>query len=199
MKVIDVRELPEFAFGRRSTTWWGTMFLTVVEGSMFALLAASFLYLRGNFELWPPTGIRTPDLRLAVIELGLLMVSLVPAHFANRFALDGALRPMRSMLLLTTVLGVAMLVLRGFELDALPFLWNGDAYASGFWAILSVQTLHAGSALLEMATLLVLLFRGPVEQSHLVDVHLGVVGWYFVVLAWLPAFLLLYLERMLGG
>jgi heme/copper-type cytochrome/quinol oxidase subunit 3 len=33
---------------------------------------------------------------------------------------------------------------------------------------------------------------GPVERKHFVDVNVNAVYWYFVVLAWLPIYIILY-------
>lgn len=199
MRAIDVQRLPAYALGRRNTMWWGTVLLMAIEGTAMVLVSASFPYLRGNFDIWPPNGIGTPDIWWAFAELGLLLVSVVPAAYCYRAALRGALRPMRRGLLLATLLGGVMLGLRAVELSELPFRWHENAYASAFWAILGLQTVHVATAVFEMVAIVVLLYRGPVEKKHLSDVELSVLGWYFVVGIWLPVFALVYLERIGGG
>ena len=39
--VLDVSDLPAFAFGARATLWWGVWGLIAIEGTMFGLLIAS--------------------------------------------------------------------------------------------------------------------------------------------------------------
>ena len=39
--------------------WWGTVGFMTIEGWTIALLVAAYLYLRQNYEAWPP--LRTPN------------------------------------------------------------------------------------------------------------------------------------------
>jgi cytochrome c oxidase subunit 1/cytochrome c oxidase subunit I+III len=41
---------------------------------------------------------------------------------------------------------------------------------------------------------LALLHRGPIEKKHLVDLEVNGIYWYFVVLSWLPIYVILYLD-----
>jgi heme/copper-type cytochrome/quinol oxidase subunit 3 len=45
---------------------------------------------------------------------------------------------------------------------------------------------------LENVLLALLMRLGPVERKHFVDVNVNAVYWYFVVLAWLPIYIILY-------
>ncbi|PYV78435.1 MAG: cytochrome C oxidase subunit III, partial [Acidobacteria bacterium] len=44
--VLDVSGLPSVAFGRSNTSWLANVFYMTIEGTMFALLFASYFYLR---------------------------------------------------------------------------------------------------------------------------------------------------------
>ena len=44
--VLDVSNLKHTAFGVRSLVWWGTFGLIVIEGTMFAIVIATYFYLR---------------------------------------------------------------------------------------------------------------------------------------------------------
>ena len=50
----NVGELPTVTFGSKSLMWWGTLGFMVIEGWTTALLIVSYLYLRQNYETWPP-------------------------------------------------------------------------------------------------------------------------------------------------
>src|SRR6185503_15805805 len=50
----DVSTLPTVTFGPRSLMWWGTMGFATIEGWTSALLIGAYLYLRQNYEAWPP-------------------------------------------------------------------------------------------------------------------------------------------------
>jgi heme/copper-type cytochrome/quinol oxidase subunit 3 len=43
--------------------------------------------------------------------------------------------------------------------------------------------------------LIALLYRGPVERKHALDVQLSGMYWYFMVAAWAVCFAVLYLGR----
>ena len=45
--------------------------------------------------------------------------------------------------------------------------------------------------------LIALLCKGPVEKKHFGDIEASALLWYFVVLEWVPAFAILYLEPRL--
>jgi cytochrome c oxidase subunit III len=193
--VLDVRELPAIGFGTRATLWWGIVLLLAIEGTGFLLLLLTYFYLRGNSAVWPPEGIRTPDIAPAALCAVLLLLSAVPNHFANRAAMDADPPGMRRWLIVATALAIAAAGLRFFEFGALPFTWYDHAYGSVFWTIVGMHTLHLVTGIVENAFILVVLFRGPVEEKHLVDVHSAGLYWYFMVLVWVPLFAVLYAER----
>jgi cytochrome c oxidase subunit 3 len=191
---LDVSGLPRHAFGQRAPLWWGCLLLVAIEGTMMGLLLVSYLYLRGNYELWPPSGYGGTVLRLAVAQALLLAASFPPMALGIRAAKREALWPTRLWLLLVTLLGLAMLALRAAEIAHLPFRWDSHAYGSVFWMILGLHTTHVLAGVVENAVILTLLFFGPVEKKHFGDVEASALLWYFVVLEWVPMFALLYFE-----
>jgi heme/copper-type cytochrome/quinol oxidase subunit 3 len=94
-------------------------------------------------------------------------------------------------------LGLVFFVLRYIEFATLPFRWDSSAYGSVFWTLAGLHTLHALAACAENVMLLVLLFRGPLEEKHLVDLSVNTLYWYFVVAAWLPSYAILFLDPLL--
>ena len=52
--ILDVSGLPEVMFGRSNTTWLGNVLYMTIEGTMFALVIASYFYLRTRASTWPP-------------------------------------------------------------------------------------------------------------------------------------------------
>ena len=63
------RELPTTAFGQRDPLWWGVTGVMCIEGTMFALMAASYFYLRGGAHVWPPPGVLHPGLGITTLNL----------------------------------------------------------------------------------------------------------------------------------
>jgi cytochrome c oxidase subunit 3 len=52
--VLDVSGLPSVVFGKSNTTWLANVLYMMIEGTMFALLFASYFYLRTRTDSWPP-------------------------------------------------------------------------------------------------------------------------------------------------
>ena len=188
---IDVSGLPTFAFGPRDPLWGGVVGMIVIESSVFALAAVTYSYFRGGAVEWPPPGAEMPRL-LGTVNLALLIASMFPMHLANRAALRGELRPMRRGLFVTTAIGFVCLALRAFELSGMTFRWNHHAYGSIVWTIFGLHTLHLLASCVENALFLVLLFRGPVEDKHRLDMRLNGMYWFFVVLSWVPLYAFLF-------
>jgi cytochrome c oxidase subunit I+III len=188
---IDVSDLPTFAFGPRDALWWGVVGLIAIESTVFALAAVTYSYLRGGAIEWPPPGAEMPHL-VGTVNLVLLIASVFPMHLANRAALRGSLRPMRTWLLVASVISLVCLVLRGFELSGMTFRWNHHAYGSIVWTIYGLHTLHLLTSCGENLLFLTLLYRGPVEEKHRLDLRLNGLYWFFVVASWLPLYAILF-------
>ena len=56
---LDVSDLPSVAFGHRNTTWLANVFYMAIEGMMFALMFATYFYLRTRSTAWPPGALTT--------------------------------------------------------------------------------------------------------------------------------------------
>lgn len=188
---IDVSGLPTFGWGPRDALWWGVAGLIAIETTVFALALVTYFYLRGGEVVWPPPGVRLPYL-LATVNVIVLLASVYPMHRANRAALDGALKPMRAWLFAATALGFLSLALRAFEFPGMSFRWNHHAYGSIVWTIYGLHTLHLLTSCVENLLFLVLLYRGPVEDKHRLDLRLNGLYWFFVVVSWLPLYAVIF-------
>jgi cytochrome c oxidase subunit I+III len=191
-RVLDVSRLPAVASGPRATIWWGVLGLVTIEGTMFGLLVATYFYLPQNFSEWPPLGTRLPDLTAGTINMALLLASLWPMRLAHRAALEEHRQPIWIALAACIVIGAVSLVLRGLEFNAMHSRWDTNAYGSVVWTILGMHTIHVIASSLENVLLALLMRAGPVERKHFVDVNVNAIYWYFVVLAWLPIYAILY-------
>ncbi len=193
-RTVDVSALPSHAFGHRSTIWWGVVGVQAIEGTMLALLLASWFYVRGNFDVWPPEAVGRRVEVLAALEVLVLAASVVPTHLANLAALAGDLGRLRRWLAVLVLAAAAFLVLRVLLFRALPFHWDRDAYASVLWGMLVMNTLHGLTGLIETALLLAVAIVGPFQKHHLVDAHASDFLWYFVVFTWVPLWFLLFAD-----
>jgi heme/copper-type cytochrome/quinol oxidase subunit 3 len=192
-RFVDVSPLPTFAFGHRDPIWWGIWMLIAIEGTMFALLASSYFYLRGNFSQWPPPGAEDPPSWIMASTVIVLLLSAVPAYWAYRAALFGKLRTIQIGMLLCTLLNLAAIGTRAGELLTIGYNWNSHAYGSVVWAIYFMHTLHLVAGAGENIVLTSLLFVGPVEKKLMPDVRASAIYWWFVVFGWIPLWAMLEL------
>jgi heme/copper-type cytochrome/quinol oxidase subunit 3 len=192
---VDVSGLPTHGFGRRAPTWWGVLLFVVIELTVFVLLLASTLFLRENLAIWPTR----PDARLlpGSVFLGLALSSVVPVVGSAVAARRKALRRTRGWLVAASVVGVAMIAARAWELAALPWRWDVDAHASCVWMSMGMHTFELVASVGESVLFAVLFFVGPIEDKTYVDVDANAVFSIFVVVVWLPFYALFYVAGRL--
>jgi cytochrome c oxidase subunit 3 len=193
-RTIDVSHLPTMAFGHRDPLWWGVVGMIAIESTIFVLLFATYFYIRGNHAQWPPSDIPSFSRTLAAINVAVLVVSSLPLHWANKSALKRSIPGMRWGLVLGSVLGLAFLAIRLVQLHHLGFRWDSHAYGSVFFTFIGMHTLHTIVGTLENLVLAALLFIGPVEEKHLVDVRANGLLWFFIVASWVPIYVILFLD-----
>jgi cytochrome c oxidase subunit III len=73
----DLAALPTHGFGRRSVTWWGTLGFIVIEATAFVLAFATYFYLMGRVDQWPPN-VPPPDPFWGMLFTTILLVSMAP-------------------------------------------------------------------------------------------------------------------------
>jgi cytochrome c oxidase subunit III len=196
-RAIDVSHLPEYAFGHRNLMWWGGASLMVIEGMMFALLFVSYMYLKGRSPQWPP-GYFAPVLFWGTLNTAVLLASSVPNHLAKKAAEKMDLRKLRLWLAVAIGFAIAFSVIRIFEFAALNVWWDSNAYGSIVWLLLGFHTTHVITDVIDSVALEVLLFTGPLEESHFVDAAENSLYWHYVVITWLPVYAFIYLAPRLA-
>jgi heme/copper-type cytochrome/quinol oxidase subunit 3 len=188
----DIAELPTVTFGHRSLMWWGTLGFMVIEGWTLALLVAMYFYLRQNFQTWPPLRTPHPSLLIPTIQMIVMFVSMLPVWLAARAARRLDEGGVKIWLLVSTLVSLPIPVLRWYELWALNVRWDSNAYGTAAWMIVGT---HATLLLLDVAdtiglTLFYWLKKMPIKaMSDVVD---NSFYWYFMVLVWLPLYLIVY-------
>ena len=191
-RTLDVSALPPGAFGSRSLNFWGTLGIIVIEGTVFALAIAAYLFLVTRTADWPPDGVAPPDLRWGVVNTLILLTSLIPNELARRAAEKTDLAKVRLWMIVCLAWALVFNIVRIFEFMHLNVTWNRDAYGSIVWLILGLHTTHIVTDFLDSCVLAALMVIGPVEERRFVDVEENAVYWYFVVLTWLPIYGVIY-------
>src|SRR4051812_38102632 len=129
---LDVADLPSFGFSHRALTWWGTMGMIAIEGTVFAIAIVAYFYLRAKAPQWPLNS-PAPDLLWGTLNTFILLASLVPNHWMKKSSEDGDLRRLRRAFLICLAFSAAFLVVRGLEFASLNVRWDADAYGSAVW------------------------------------------------------------------
>jgi heme/copper-type cytochrome/quinol oxidase subunit 3 len=188
---LDVSKLPDVTFAVHSMTWWGTIGMMAIEAGVFALVVASYFYLHTRSDRWPPTG-HPPELLWGSLNTVIFVVSLIPTEWYRRRAHKGDVRAVRIGLIIAGLTGIVNLTIRYFEMKHLNCNWSGDAYGSIVWLLIGLHVTHLLTDWVETLVLTVLFFSPHIEGKRFVDAEENASYWYFVVLTWIPIYLVLY-------
>ncbi len=191
--VIDLRGLPDVVFGPRDVMWWGTLGFIIIEGFTLVLCAAAYVYLTQNFSTWPPRNTPLPSLGAPSLQVLVMLVSLYPAWWTSKAARRFDLGKVRIGLIVSTVFGIAIVGLRVWELlVSLNVKWDANAYGSAQWLVLGLHGSLLLIELTEIGGMALLFWLAPVEEKHMSDVTDLEFYWYFMVLSWLPLYVLCF-------
>ena len=189
--VLDVSRLPTYAMGHRSPMWWGTLGFCVLEGTGFALAIGAYLYLSFLNPQWPLSA-PPPDLLWSSLLTGLLVLSVIPNWFAKHAGESEDKRKTQILLVLMSIIGVAAIALRFLEFGSLHVRWDQNAYGSLLWSILGLHASHIITDVIETVVLTCLMFTRHGHGKRFSDVGDNAFYWNFVVITWIPLYLLLY-------
>jgi cytochrome c oxidase subunit III len=191
---FDLSGLPDVVFGVRDLMWWGTLGFVVIEGFTLALCATVLVYLRQNYDTWPPAGTPLPSLGIPTVQVVVMLSSLPVMVWLGRVARRFDLGRVRIGLTAATLFGTAFVVLRAFELiRSLNVKWDSNAYGSAQWLVLGAHATLLLVELVEVAGMAGIFWLAPVEEKHFSDVADLTFYWYFMVIAWIPLYVLCFL------
>ena len=191
-RTLDVSTLPDHAFGHQGLIWWGTVGFMVIEGSMFVMVLITYFYLRLRVNEWPPSR-PDPALFYGTLNLLVMLGSALPNHLAKLAAEKLALVRVQFWLVICVLFGAALLLIRAFEFTTLNTRWDDNAYGSMVWCLMVLHTIHLATDVVDSGVLAALMFIGPISEKRFVDVSENGLYWYFIVLAWVPLYVLCFL------
>lgn len=189
--VGDVAQLPAYGHGHRSLTWWGTMGFVAIESMAFVLTIGIYLYLAGHTPEWPPHG-NQPALTFGTTFLALIVLSIAPNVWLNRRARAENLSTVRLGLVVMSLVGLALLAIRVFEFPALGVSYKESAYGSVTVTLLGLHTTHLATDVMDTLVVTALMFTRHGRARRFVDVSDNAIYWNFVVVAWVPIYLVIY-------
>jgi heme/copper-type cytochrome/quinol oxidase subunit 3 len=189
--VQDLSSLPTYGFGSRMTMWWGTLGFCALEGTGFAIAVATYLYLMQANSTWPLSA-APPGYWPGTIIALLLLVSLFPNQMIKKDARGENLPRVQKLLLVMSGIGLLAVAIRFYEFRHLNIAWDENAYGSIVWIILGLHAAHLITDLGDTLVLTALMFTRHAHGKRFSDVEDNAFYWDFVVLSWLPLYLLIY-------
>lgn len=141
----------------RPNGWWGMLLFVAAEATLVSAIVGSYLYLRVNTRVWPPSGTPEPSLLLPVALTVVLVASVVPFHLSLRSARADSRGFCLALLALAAGLQALSfgLSLHAFQDDLARFTPQESAYASIYFVLLGAGIVHVAGGLLLDAWLLV--------------------------------------------
>jgi cytochrome c oxidase subunit 3 len=188
----DLSDLPQHAHGSRSLTWWGLMGMVVIEATVFALAVASYFYLANQVPKWPPPSDFSPDLTFGSWFTAITIASAVPNWWLKRKAESEDLRAVRFGIVLMTAIGLVLVAVRCFEFPALNVKYSASAYGSIVVTLLGLHTVHLVTDVYDSIVLAALMFTEHATGRRFVDTAENCIYWNFVVVTWIPIYLVIY-------
>jgi heme/copper-type cytochrome/quinol oxidase subunit 3 len=170
----------------------GMLLFILTEAMLFVCLFFAYFYLGAGKSRWPMD--EPPKLALALVMLVLLAISSGVLEWGRRKCRDGNDAAARGAVILAILIGVAFIILQGFEYrDHLRrLLPTTDTYGSIFYTITSFHALHLVLGLLMLGYVAVLPRLGPGDEPPHRPLHDTSFYWHFVDGAWFVIVALLY-------
>ena len=125
--------------------------------------------------------------------LVVLLLSVWPNALADRAAKEQKLSAVQLWVVVMTAVGVLALAIRAWEFTQLNIQWDTNAYGSITWFVLGLHATHLITDLGDTVVLTVLMFtRHGTVGKRLSDVSDNATYWNFVIVSWLPIYVLIY-------
>jgi heme/copper-type cytochrome/quinol oxidase subunit 3 len=167
-------------------------FFILTEATLFAYLFFSYYYLGSRHSQWPTDG--APELKLAVINTVILVLSSVPMWFAERMARRGRMALFGYLLGAVLLMGIAFLVIEATEWSHQRFTPATNAYSSLFYTLTGFHFAHVTLGLLMIVELLYRALVNRVDLRRPLAVKNVAAYWHFVGVVWVVLFLTIYIS-----
>jgi heme/copper-type cytochrome/quinol oxidase subunit 3 len=179
-EALDVSQLPVEEYGHKDTLYWGMLGLFLMEGMNFALLVATYFYLRMRYTQWPPNDAGLPDFTYALPNVLLMVAICYPMRRIDNEAPDRSPQWLARMLAVCACLVALCVLLRLLEFRSLHTDYHESSYGSVVWALLFLHGMHLLTQLGETAMLSVYCATHNLDRKHRADVEVNAMYWYFV-------------------
>jgi heme/copper-type cytochrome/quinol oxidase subunit 3 len=188
---LDISKLPTYGFGSKTTMWWGTLGFVASEAAVFVLAAAMYLYYAVHASDWPIAA-PLPDHWPGTAVLVLLLLSCIPNAAADRAARREDLGAVRIWMVVMSIVALVAIGIRFYEFSRAQVSWDTNAYGSIVWLVLGLHATHLITDCADTLVLTALMFTRHAHGKRFSDISDNAFYWYFVVIAWVPLYLLVY-------
>ena len=178
----------------KPAAWWGMLMLIATEATIFAILIASYLFLRAGSPSWPQGGIEVPDLRIALPFSFVLWGSSIPMFVAESAVKRGRMTAVRVGLLVSGLMGLAFLAATLVDFHELHFGWRDNAYGSAFYTLVGLHATHVAIGIAMNAVVQLKAWMGKVSAERHLTLTTFAMYWHFVDAVWLFVFPVAYLS-----
>jgi heme/copper-type cytochrome/quinol oxidase subunit 3 len=162
--------------------------MIAIESTVFALVIASYFYLRMRFPEWPPAGTPPPSLLMPSINVAVLLVSFWPQYRIDVAVESQDKKKLQRLLIIASGLGLLACVLRYWDFAALNTGWHDTSYGSIIWALLFLHSIHLSASTFETILMAWYVSEAPLDEKHRLDLNVNAIYWYFIVIAWVVIF-----------
>ena len=164
----------------RSSGWWGMLLFIATEATLFAVLIATYFYLRFKTPSWPPDGIADPKLLRPLVFTAILVFTSLPMQISALAARAGRHGLLAANLLAALLIGGLYLWLQAdlIRKNAASFTPHTDAYGSIYYTLTVAHAAHVFVGLLLNLWLLSRAWRVTVYRLN--GVQAVALYWHFV-------------------
>lgn len=183
----------EILEGERITASIGTMVAIISFAMLFASLFLGFAIFRINSPVWPPMGLKRPDLLVPGISTVIIALS---SFFLEKFSRSLNKIPNQNIYFVALILGILFFSCQFYLWDDLKS--QGLLASSGIFGslIYSFTWIHAGHMVLAISFLLFLIpliLRGDYTNKNKLKILNVTKFWHFLGIVWALMFLFLFI------
>jgi cytochrome c oxidase subunit III len=184
--------LPVGSAGERASGWLGCLMLIVTEGSLFAYLIFSYLYLAvQNTRHWPPEGL--PKLPLGSVNTAILLTSSVFVWLCERLVKRKRVRLAAGSMAIGVLLGIIFAGIQLHEWHDHSYGATSNLYGSLYFTITGFHLAHVLVGLIVLIALGLWTSFGYFDERRHAALTIGGLYWHFVDVVWLFIFTTIYL------
>jgi cytochrome c oxidase subunit 3 len=171
----------------------GMVLFVAGESMFFAALFAAFFSIRAAAKVWPPAGIRAPELPLPAVLTAILVTSSVVLQLGLRAIRRGRPVAFERLLGLTVLLGLSFLALQGYDYSQLSFGIRDGIYPSLFYVMTGLHMAHVAGGVVLLSVVAAQALTGQLSPTRHDPVEAATIYWHFVDVVWISLFTVFYI------